>query len=183
MDTLSSTVSYFANNVTADQNSTALTLSQICLRERKWWCFLLSSIFTCLAGLFIILIFRAFAFLCSGSSTDAQNLAANGKGKIVAAGQQPPSSQNTHEQNLNTLYIKRAQQDCLFNHCSIIIHVISRSTELGWVTEAKDWAGELISGQSTSGRILVVLVFLLSIASLIIYFVDASRTGPGHGVG
>lgn len=50
-----------------------------------------------------------------------------------------------------------------------------RYIELGWVTEAKDWAGELISGQSTSGRILVVLVFLLSIASLIIYFVDASR--------
>ncbi|ELU08381.1 hypothetical protein CAPTEDRAFT_138076 [Capitella teleta] len=47
-------------------------------------------------------------------------------------------------------------------------------TEIGWVTEAKDWAGELISGQTTTGRILVVLVFLLSIASLIIYFIDSS---------
>ena len=28
-------------------------------------------------------------------------------------------------------------------------------TEIGWVTEAKDWAGELISGQTTTGRILV----------------------------
>ena len=27
--------------------------------------------------------------------------------------------------------------------------------EIGWVTTAKDYAGELISGQSTSGRILV----------------------------
>lgn len=27
--------------------------------------------------------------------------------------------------------------------------------EIGWVTEAKDWAGELISGQTTTGRILV----------------------------
>lgn len=27
--------------------------------------------------------------------------------------------------------------------------------EIGWMTEAKDWAGELISGQSTTGRILV----------------------------
>ncbi|CAL7940207.1 unnamed protein product [Xylocopa violacea] len=42
------------------------------------------------------------------------------------------------------------------------------------MTEAKDWAGELISGQTTTGRILVVLVFILSIASLIIYFIDAS---------
>ncbi|XP_035826264.1 calcium-activated potassium channel slowpoke isoform X4 [Aplysia californica] len=46
--------------------------------------------------------------------------------------------------------------------------------EIGWMTEAKDWAGELISGQTTTGRILVGLVFLLSIASLIIYFIDAS---------
>jgi len=27
--------------------------------------------------------------------------------------------------------------------------------QIGWVTEAKDWAGELISGQTTTGRILV----------------------------
>lgn len=27
--------------------------------------------------------------------------------------------------------------------------------DLGWIAEAKDWAGELISGQSTTGRILV----------------------------
>lgn len=30
-------------------------------------------------------------------------------------------------------------------------------TEIGWVTEAKDWAGELISGQTTTGRILVCI--------------------------
>jgi len=29
------------------------------------------------------------------------------------------------------------------------------NAEVGWVTEAKDWAGELISGQTTTGRILV----------------------------
>lgn len=27
--------------------------------------------------------------------------------------------------------------------------------QIGWMTEAKDWAGELISGQSATGRILV----------------------------
>lgn len=31
----------------------------------------------------------------------------------------------------------------------------SANAEVGWVTEAKDWAGELISGQTTTGRILV----------------------------
>ena len=68
------------------------------------------------------------------------------------------------------------------------------------MSEAKDWAGELISGQTGTGRILVswkklnktifskevynlyffihlqvCLVFILSNSSLIIYFIDASR--------
>ena len=46
---------------------------------------------------------------------------------------------------------------------------------VGWVTEAKDWAGELISGQSFAGRCLVCLVFVLSIGSLAIYIYDASK--------
>ena len=34
---------------------------------------------------------------------------------------------------------------------------VKRTSEVqvGWVTEAKDWSGELISGQTTTGRILV----------------------------
>ena len=44
-----------------------------------------------------------------------------------------------------------------------------------FMSEAKDWAGELISGQTGTGRILVCLVFILSISSLVIYFIDASR--------
>lgn len=31
----------------------------------------------------------------------------------------------------------------------------SGEVQVGWVTEAKDWSGELISGQTTTGRILV----------------------------
>ena len=32
---------------------------------------------------------------------------------------------------------------------------VNSDPEIGWMTEAKDWAGELISGQTTTGRILV----------------------------
>ena len=32
--------------------------------------------------------------------------------------------------------------------------------QVGWATEAKDWAGELISGQTTTGRILVSCTIL-----------------------
>ena len=48
-----------------------------------------------------------------------------------------------------------------------------------FMSEAKDWAGELISGQTGTGRILVTLVFILSISSLVIYFIDASRWASG----
>ena len=34
-------------------------------------------------------------------------------------------------------------------------YVKTSDPEIGWMTEAKDWAGELISGQTTTGRILV----------------------------
>ncbi|GFT46607.1 calcium-activated potassium channel slowpoke [Nephila pilipes] len=136
--------------------TSALSAHEECMKERKWWCFLLSSVFTFMAGLFIILIWRAFAFLCcrnkekSGAGAGAKVVKATdpgGRGGVPGA--------------------------------------VAGGNEIGFMTEAKDWAGELISGQSTTGRILVVLVFLLSIASLIIYFIDASRTGhstKGDGV-
>lgn len=51
----------------------------------------------------------------------------------------------------------------------------TRFVQGDFMSEAKDWAGELISGQTGTGRILVTLVFILSISSLVIYFIDASR--------
>ncbi|KAK7862262.1 hypothetical protein R5R35_008134 [Gryllus longicercus] len=108
-----------------------------CLTVRKWWCFVLSSIFTFLAGLFIVLVWRAFAFLCCRKEPELS-----------------PNDPKQKEQ-------KNARQN-------------KQEFEGTFMTEAKDWAGELISGQTTTGRILVVLVFILSIASLIIYFIDAS---------
>lgn len=122
-----------------------------CMRERKWWCFLLSSIFTFLAGLFIILIWRALAFLCCRK--EKAGAYSPGAPKQPTAKKAPPGAADAK---------RKAGEG---------------AAEIGFMTEAKDWAGELISGQTTTGRILVVLVFLLSIASLIIYFIDASRTG------
>ncbi|XP_047673084.1 calcium-activated potassium channel subunit alpha-1-like isoform X4 [Tachysurus fulvidraco] len=48
-------------------------------------------------------------------------------------------------------------------------------SEVGWMTSVKDWAGVMISAQTLTGRVLVVLVFVLSIAALIIYFIDSSN--------
>lgn len=44
-----------------------------------------------------------------------------------------------------------------------------------WMTEAKIYAGELISAQTLSGQVLVLLSFVVTVASLILYFYDASK--------
>lgn len=88
-----------------------------CLKTRKWWCFLLSSIFTFLAGLTIVLLWRAFAFICCRKEPEFS-----------------PNDPKQKEQKA-----ARGKQEF----------------EGTFMTEAKDWAGELISGQTTTGRILV----------------------------
>nr|AAT44358.1 calcium-activated potassium channel alpha subunit [Manduca sexta] len=121
----------------SEEEATTPNPEDDCLSVRKWWCFLLSSIFTSLAGLLVVLLWRACAFVCCHKEPELA-----------------PNDPKQKEQ-------KAARQG-------------KQEFEGTFMTEAKDWAGELISGQTTTGRILVVLVFILSIASLIIYFIDAS---------
>lgn len=89
-----------------------------CLSVRKWWCFLLSSIFTFLAGLAIVVVWRICAFICCRKEPELS-----------------PNDPKQKEQ-------KAARQG-------------KQEFEGTFMTEAKDWAGELISGQTTTGRILV----------------------------
>ncbi|GAB1604804.1 calcium-activated potassium channel subunit alpha-1 isoform X2 [Argonauta hians] len=116
-------------------------------QDRQWNVFLMSSLITFSSGLVVIIICRIVNLLCCRHRNNP-NVAAISK-SVTAAGQATVSS---------------GQKPFLR----------TSDPEIGWMTEAKDWAGELISGQTTTGRILVGLVFLLSIASLIIYFIDAS---------
>lgn len=97
---------------------TTLSPEQVCLKGRKWWCFLLSSIFTFIAGLSIVLLFRLFAFICCRKEPELA-----------------PNDPKQKEQKAN----RQGKQEF----------------EGTFMTEAKDWAGELISGQTTTGRILV----------------------------
>lgn len=104
-----------------EEITTVSPLEDDCLSDRKWWCFLLSSIFTFFAGLTIVLLWRAFAFLCCRK--------------------EPEFSPNDPKQKEQ----KAARQG-------------KQEFEGTFMTEAKDWAGELISGQTTTGRILVSLI-------------------------
>jgi len=118
-----------------------------CLKERKWWCFLLSSIFTFILGLISVVLIRVIeSFMCpkgedQNSEEEKQRLKEEAK-KLRLQGQNP-----------------------------------DEAPEGDFMSEAKDWAGELISAQTGMGKILVCLVFILSISSLVIYFIDASSDG------
>lgn len=79
-----------------------------------------------------MLIYRLIEFLCSGASARSQQSnAANCKAKT----------------QMSNVQIKDPKTN--------IPPDLPLTKDLGWMTEAKDWAGELISGQSTTGRILV----------------------------
>ncbi|CAG0887609.1 unnamed protein product [Darwinula stevensoni] len=124
-----------------------------CLKERKWWCFLLSSIVTFAVGILLVLLGRLLKTIISRKDKSGLYTQAKQAGK-----QQGPHGGDRHGGPNDP----RGEFEGTF------------------MTEAKDWAGELISGQTTTGRILVVLVFILSIASLVIYFIDASSFGRGR---
>uniref|UniRef100_A0A915E2S8 BK channel n=1 Tax=Ditylenchus dipsaci TaxID=166011 RepID=A0A915E2S8_9BILA len=112
-----------------------------CLEERKYWCFLLSSIVTFCVSMLLVVVWRIITHLCF-QPRDREMITQIDM--EAAAGFKSPTGQE-------------------------------EQVQIGWMTEAKDWAGELISGQSMTGRILVVLVFLLSIGSLVIYFIDTYK--------
>eukprot|EP00096_Caligus_rogercresseyi_P010021 TRINITY_DN3525_c0_g1_i2.p1 TRINITY_DN3525_c0_g1~~TRINITY_DN3525_c0_g1_i2.p1 ORF type:complete len:647 (-),score=172.79 TRINITY_DN3525_c0_g1_i2:450-2390(-) len=134
-------------------NETILS-DEECLKERKWWCFVLSSIFTFLMGILSVVVVRGLSNFCCRSEEDEFSQAELRRAeeeakKLRLAGHNPGET----------------------------VAGGSSGTESDFMAEAKDWAGNLISGQTGTGRILVCLVFILSIASLIIYFIDASSEG------
>ncbi|GAV00290.1 hypothetical protein RvY_11161-2 [Ramazzottius varieornatus] len=130
------------------------------------WVFVLSSFITMLACLFFVAGWRVLGTLsevcCKRKPAPAKPVpllnqppkAGSSSGKVPSS---PTTSQKTSPSTAPTG--KNAPQ-----------------VELGWVSEAKDWAGQLISGQTSTGRVLVLLVFVLSIVSLIIYFIDATTS-------
>ncbi|CAD5218532.1 unnamed protein product [Bursaphelenchus okinawaensis] len=133
------------------------TEEQKCLDDRKYWCFLLSSIVTFCVSMLLVVLWRIITHLCcqpperEAIPPPPPEYYKTGSTSGSIAG--PPLT----KAELNRVTAKEEQ------------------VQIGWMTEAKDWAGELISGQSMTGRILVVLVFLLSIGSLVIYFIDTYK--------
>eukprot|EP00063_Salmo_salar_P096257 XP_014071092.1 PREDICTED: calcium-activated potassium channel subunit alpha-1-like isoform X18 [Salmo salar] len=120
--------------------------------QRMWWAFLASSMVTFFGGLFIILLWRTLKYLwtvcchCNTKKKEAQKV--NNPANSQAADGTPKGPDEKDE--------------------------VVPASEVGWMTSVKDWAGVMISAQTLTGRVLVVLVFALSIGALGIYFIDSS---------
>ncbi|XP_064418629.1 calcium-activated potassium channel subunit alpha-1a isoform X1 [Latimeria chalumnae] len=118
--------------------------------QRMWWAFLASSMVTFFGGLFIILLWRTLKYMwtvcchCNAKNKDAQKIG-NGAGNQTDGALKNPDEKEEPV-----------------------------AGEVGWMTSVKDWAGVMISAQTLTGRVLVVLVFALSIGALVIYFIDSS---------
>ncbi|XP_054606343.2 calcium-activated potassium channel subunit alpha-1a isoform X9 [Nothobranchius furzeri] len=119
--------------------------------QRMWWAFLASSMVTFFGGLFIILLWRTLKYLwtvcchCNIKNKEAQKV--NNPANNQAADRTAKGPDEKEE---------------------------AAASEVGWMTSVKDWAGVMISAQTLTGRVLVVLVFALSIGALGIYFIDSS---------
>ncbi|KRX46290.1 Calcium-activated potassium channel slo-1 [Trichinella murrelli] len=145
-----------------------------CLDERKYWCFLLSSIITFCLSMLLVVTYRILSHLFCSRPKDRDRFDDPNDTTSVDDDKRTTDNKFFHDSCQSTANVDE----------KLTLSVVASSQQqqsttneshVGWMTEAKDWAGELISGQSTTGRILVVLVFVLSIASLIIYFYDASN--------
>ncbi|XP_013860530.1 calcium-activated potassium channel subunit alpha-1a isoform X15 [Austrofundulus limnaeus] len=118
--------------------------------QRMWWAFLASSMVTFFGGLFIILLWRTLKYLwtvcchCNIKNKEAQKV--NNPANTQAADKTKGPDEKEE----------------------------AAASEVGWMTSVKDWAGVMISAQTLTGRVLVVLVFALSIGALGIYFIDSS---------
>ncbi|XP_012693773.2 calcium-activated potassium channel subunit alpha-1a isoform X9 [Clupea harengus] len=118
--------------------------------QRMWWAFLASSMVTFFGGLFIILLWRTLKYLYTVCCHC--NIKPKTKEKVINPG---------IIQADGTIKTDKDEPP-------------PPASEVGWMTSVKDWAGVMISAQTLTGRVLVVLVFALSIGALGIYFIDSS---------
>ncbi|XP_055321605.1 calcium-activated potassium channel slowpoke-like [Sitodiplosis mosellana] len=122
-------------NVTNVANISYLSAEEICLNERKWWMFLLSSLISFSTGILIVLLWRIFAFFFC---------------------HKPELSENEEEPE------EDQEDDVQINQ------------EFGWLKTFFHIHAKI--NTTKSGRILLVLVFILNVASFIIYLIDTITT-------
>uniref|UniRef100_A0A4W4HRR4 BK channel n=2 Tax=Electrophorus electricus TaxID=8005 RepID=A0A4W4HRR4_ELEEL len=116
--------------------------------QRMWWAFLVASLATFFGGLFIILLWRTLRYLWTVC--------------CQCGNKQEPQRVSDPIEAANCTSERGGGK--------------GQEVEVppDWTTSVKDWAEVMICAQNTTGRVMVVLVFILSIAELIIYFINSS---------
>ncbi|ESO08881.1 hypothetical protein HELRODRAFT_168799 [Helobdella robusta] len=107
-----------------------LSPEELCLKDRHWYAFLCSSLITFFTGLLMVLSWRILSWLlCQkapildpDAKPDETDRSGGGGGAAVQEGASGAASGSG----------------------------MMLGGEVGWASEAKDWAGELISGQTTT---------------------------------
>uniref|UniRef100_A0A4W4HIC0 BK channel n=1 Tax=Electrophorus electricus TaxID=8005 RepID=A0A4W4HIC0_ELEEL len=117
--------------------------------QRMWWAFLAASIITFFGGLFLIMLWRTLRYVWTvccqcGNKQEAQHVSDS----IEADDCSDEGSWEKSSKNVKLT--------------------------IDWTNSVKDWAGVMICAQNLTGRMMVVLVFILSFVGLIIYFIDSS---------
>ncbi|CAF1087434.1 unnamed protein product [Adineta ricciae] len=130
------------------------SLDPLCNGERMWTTFLFSSLFTLFGGWFIILIYDFTKAL----AIKPRRL------RLISAVK--------HLLRINDFSTRRP---------SLPYTVSNRRNDeenedyFSWLQAIKEWENNLISGQTKMGKTLVGIIFIGSIASLILYFVDTKN--------
>uniref|UniRef100_A0A4W4HIQ2 BK channel n=1 Tax=Electrophorus electricus TaxID=8005 RepID=A0A4W4HIQ2_ELEEL len=115
--------------------------------QRMWWVFLATSLVTFFGGLVIILLWRALVYIWTVCCQ-----CGNKEAQSIDI-----PTEVAHDSNEDG---EEEDQE---------VEVAS-----DWMTSLKAWAGVMICAQNSTGRMLVVLVFILSIGGLVIYLIDSS---------
>jgi len=109
-----------------EEDITTISAADKCLRDRHWYAFLCASLITFFAGLLLVLSWRIVAWtLCH---------------RRTSRGSGATATSVAGRDGINPDTGLPWSRD---------------SGQVGWMTTAQDWAGGMISGQTTTGRILV----------------------------
>ncbi|CAF3523617.1 unnamed protein product [Rotaria sordida] len=143
------------NCPTTPSEFAARSLDPLCNGQRMWTTFLFSSLFTLFGGWIIILIYDFTKAL----------LIKQRRLKLISTIKYYSHTEEFTTKRTSLLW---TQTDRLNND--------SNEDYFSWLQAIKEWENNLISGQTKMGKTLVGVIFICSIASLILYFADTKNT-------
>ncbi|CAF4629289.1 unnamed protein product [Rotaria sp. Silwood1] len=142
------------NCPTTPSEFVARSLDPLCHGQRMWTTFLFSSLFTLFGGWIIILTYDFIKALL----IKQRRLKLISRIKYLS---------HTEEFSTRRTSLLWTSTDRLNNE--------SNDDYFSWLQAIKEWENNLISGQTKMGKTLVGIIFICSIASLVLYFVDTKN--------